>query len=98
MASTKSYRDFIIEQLSLLDDITCKSMMGEYLLYYKSTLFGGIYDDRFLVKTVESNKKYNMEEVIPYPNAKPMYLVEDVDNMDILKEIVLDTYNDLIIK
>ena len=98
MASTKGYRDFIIEQLSLLDDITCKSMMGEYLLYYKGTLFGGIYDDRFLVKIVESNKKYNMEEVIPYPNAKPMYLVEDVDNMDILKEIVLDTYNDLIIK
>ena len=98
MASTKSYRDFIIEQLSLLDDINCKSMMGEYLLYYKGTLFGGIYDDRFLVKIVESNKKYNMEEVIPYPNAKPMYLVEDVDNMDTLKEIVLDTYNDLIIK
>ncbi len=98
MASTKSYRDFIIEQLSLLDDITCKSMMGEYLLYYKGNLFGGIYDDRFLVKIVESNKKYNMEEVIPYPNAKPMYLVEDVDNMDALKEIVLDTYNDLIIK
>ena len=98
MASTKSYRDFIIEQLSLLDDINCKSMMGEYLLYYKGTLFGGIYDDRFLVKIVENNKKYNMEEVIPYPNAKPMYLVEDVDNMGTLKEIVLDTYNDLIIK
>ena len=98
MASTKSYRDFILEQLSTLDDITCKSMMGEYLLYYKGTLFGGIYDDRFLVKIVESNKKYNMEEVIPYPNAKPMYLMEDVDNMDTLKEIVLDTYNDLIIK
>ena len=98
MASTKSYRDFIIEQLSLLDNITCKSMMGEYLLYYKGTLFGGIYDDRLLVKIVDSNKKYNMEEVIPYPNAKPMYLVEDVDNMDTLKEIVLDTYNDLIIK
>ena len=98
MASTKSYRDFILEQLSTLDDITCKSMMGEYLLYYKGTLFGGIYDDRFLVKRVDGNKKYNMEEVIPYPNAKPMYLVEDVDNMDTLKEIVLDTYNDLIIK
>ena len=91
MASTKEYRDFILEQLSLLEDIICKPMMGEYLLYYKSILFGGVYDDRLLVKKVESNKEYNMEEVIPYKNAKPMYLVEDVDNMELLKNIVLDT-------
>ena len=50
MASTKDYKDFILEQLSLLDDITCKPMMGEYMLYYKGLLFGGIYDDRLLVK------------------------------------------------
>ena len=50
MASTKSYRDFILEQLRLLDNINCKSMMGEYLLYYNGILFGGIYDDRLLVK------------------------------------------------
>ena len=91
MASTKEYRDYILEQLSLLEDITCRPMMGEYLLYYNGTLFGGIYDDRLLVKKVESNKEYNMEEVIPYKNAKPMYLVEDVDNMELLKNIVLDT-------
>ena len=91
MASTKEYRDFILEQLSLLEDIICKPMMGEYLLYYNGTLFGGVYDDRLLVKKVESNKEYNMEEVIPYKNAKPMYLVEDVDNMELLKNIVLDT-------
>ena len=65
------------------------------LLYYKDTLFGGIYDDRFLVKRVETNKKYNMEEVIPYDKGKPMYLVDDIDNMDTLKEIVLDTYEGL---
>lgn len=98
MATTKDYRDFIIEQLSLLDDITCKPMMGEYLLYYKGILFGGIYDDRFLVKRVNSNQKYQMEESIPYPNAKPMYLVCDVDNRDLLKDIVFDTYQDLIKK
>ena len=91
MATNKDYKDFILEQLSLLDDITCKPMMGEYLLYYNGTLFGGIYDDRLLVKIVDSNKKYNMQEVIPYNGAKPMYFVDDVDSMNALKNIVLDT-------
>ena len=91
MATTKDYRDYILEQLNLLDNITCKSMMGEYLLYYNVVLFGGIYDDRLLVKIVDSNKKYNMQESIPYENAKPMYLVDDVDNQETLRDIVLDT-------
>ncbi len=95
MATTKEYKDFILEQLNLLDNITCKSMMGEYLLYYKGILFGGIYDDRLLVKIVNSNKKYNMQESIPYDNAKPMYLVDDVDNKELLKEIVIETCKDL---
>ena len=95
MASTKDYKEFIIEQLSVLNDITYKPMMGEYLLYYEGILFGGVYDDRLLVKIVENNKKYKMEEVIPYKNAKPMYLVDDVDNQDVLKEIVLDTCKSL---
>ena len=91
MATSKEYRDFILEQLNLLDNITCKSMMGEYLLYYKDLLFGGIYDDRLLVKIVDNNKKYNMQESIPYESAKPMYLVDDVDNKELLKEIVIET-------
>ena len=95
MATTKEYRDFILEQLNLLDNITCKSMMGEYLLYYNGILFGGIYDDRLLVKKVIGNKKYNMQESIPYQNAKSMYLVSDVDNPELLKDIVLDTYESL---
>ena len=95
MSTTKDYRDFILEQLNLLDNITCKSMMGEYLLYYNGILFGGIYDDRLLVKKVDSNKKYNMQESIPYESAKPMYLVDDVDNEEVLKDIVLDTCKDL---
>jgi len=95
MATTKDYKDFILEQLNLLDNITCKSMMGEYLLYYNGILFGGIYDDRLLVKIVYSNKKYNMQESIPYESAKPMYLVDDIDNQELLKDIVLDTYKDL---
>ena len=95
MATTKVYRDFILKQLNLLDNITCKSMMGEYLLYYNGILFGGIYDDKLLVKIVDSNKKYNMRESIPYESAKLMYLVDDVDNREILKDIVLDTCKDL---
>ena len=95
MGSTREYRDYVLEQLSILDDITCKPMMGEYLLYYKSVLFGGTYDDRLLVKIVDNNKKYNMTESIPYNGAKPMYLVDDIDNQDVLKDIVLDTYNDI---
>ena len=95
MSSTKEYKDYILEQLSLLDDISYKPMMGEYLLYYNSILFGGIYDDRLLVKKTQNNMKYNMQESIPYDGAKPMYLVDDVDNQEILKDIVINTYNDL---
>ena len=91
MATKKDYKDFIIDQLKVLDNIYYKPMMGEYLLYYNEVLFGGIYDDRLLVKKVDSNKKYNMQEVIPYENAKAMYLVEDVDNSEILRDIVIDT-------
>ena len=93
MATTKEYRDYVLGNIEL-DNITYKPMMGEYLLYYNNILFGGIYDDRLLVKKVDSNKKYNMEESIPYESAKPMYLV-DVDNKELLKEIILDTYKDL---
>ena len=96
MASTKEYKDYILEQLNVLDNITYKPMMGEYILYYNNIIFGGIYDDRLLVKIVENNKKYDMEMVIPYKSAKPMFLVEDVDNIDLLRNIVLDTYESLV--
>lgn len=96
MATTNEYKDFIIEQLSLLNDIAYKKMMGEYLLYYKDVLIGGIYDNRLLIKKVNENAKYNMKEVYPYKGAKFMYLIEDVDNKELLKEIILDTFNGLI--
>ena len=95
MASTKEYRDFVLEQLNELDSIECKPMMGEYLLYYKNILFGGIYDDRLLVKKTDTNNKYNLEESIPYDGAKAMYLV-DIDDKDKLESIIIDTYNGLI--
>lgn len=95
MASTKEYRDFVLEQLSIMNSITYKPMMGEYLLYYKNKLFGGIYDDRLLVKKVDNNSNFNMEEVIPYKNAKPMYLVDNIDDPEELRDIVITTYKDL---
>ena len=91
MATSKEYKDYILEQLNLLDNIACKSMMGEFLLYYNAVLFGGIYDNRLLIKVVENNKKYNMQEQIPYKGAKPMYLVDDVDNKELLKKIIIET-------
>ena len=91
MATSKEYKEFILEQLNLLYNITYKAMMGEFLLYYNNVLFGGIYDNRLLVKIVDTNKKYNMQEQIPYESAKPMYLVDDVDNKELLKEIVIET-------
>ena len=91
MATSKEYRDYVIDSLSLLDNITYKPMMGEYLLYRNGVLFGGIYDDRLLIKRVEDNKKYNLEEAIPYEGAKSMYLIDDIDDRELLRNIILDT-------
>ena len=90
MATTKGYKDYVLELLGTLDNITYKPMMGEYLLYYQGVLFGGVYDDRFLVKKVKTNEHWHMEEAIPYEGAKAMYLV-DIEDLDIIKEIVLCT-------
>lgn len=98
MATSKDYKDYILEQLNILGDITCRPMMGEYLLYYNDILFGGIYDNRLLVKIVNSNKKYNLQEQIPYESAKPMYFISDLDNIEKLSEIVVETCKDLPIK
>lgn len=70
-------------------------MMGEYLLYLNGILFGGIYDDRLLVKIVPENEQYKMSESIPYDGAKPMYLVEDVDDKEKLSKIVINTTDGL---
>lgn len=95
MASTKEYRDFILKQLSEAPDVTCRPMMGEFLLYSNGVLFGGIYDDRLLVKIVPENEHYEMTEEIPYDGAKSMYFVEDIDNKEKLAEIVKNTVKGL---
>ena len=98
MASTEEYRDFILEQLSEAPNITCRPMMGEFLLYSNDVLFSGIYDDRLLVKIVPGNEQYKMTEEIPYDGAKPMYFVEDTDNKEELVEIVKNTIEGLLKK
>ena len=95
MSSTKAYKDFILEQLSEIPNVTCRPMMGEFLLYSDGILFGGIYDDRLLVKIVPETTKYQMPEELPYDGAKPMYLVEDLDNKPLLTEILLATLTGL---
>ena len=90
MASGKDYLDFILEQLCLLDDISYKPMMGEYILYYQDRVFGGIYDNRFLVKPTASAKAMMPEAPyeFPYEGAKEMLLVENVDDKEFLRELI----------
>ena len=95
MSSNKQMKDFILEQLREVHDISCKPMMGEFLLYKNGTLFGGIYDNRFLIKKTNSNKNYFLHEEIPYQNAKAMYLVENIDDIDYLTKLIDETCNDL---
>ena len=97
MASSKEYLDFILEQLSDLEDITYRPMMGEYILYYRGKLIGGIYDDRFLVKPVKSavTMMPDARMELPYDGAKEMLLVEDVDDREFLQKLVRAMYPDL---
>ena len=97
MASSKDYLDFILEQLSELDDITYRAMMGEYIIYYRGKVVGGIYDDRFLVKPVKSAVKMMSEAglELPYEGAKEMLLVDNVENKEFLRNLLETMYEEL---
>ena len=97
MASSKEYLNFILEQLSGLEDITYRTMMGEYIIYYHGKIVGGIYDGRFLVKPVRSAIEYmpNAEYELPYDGAKEMLLVDDVDNKEYLTGLFNSMYDEL---
>ena len=88
MASTKEYLEFVLEQLSELTDISYRTMMGEYIIYYQGRVIGGIYDDRFLVKNTKAAKELMPDAPleVPYEGGKEMLLVEDIDNKAFLKE------------
>lgn len=97
MASTREYLDFVLEQLSGLDDISFRAMMGEFIIYYKGKIIGGVYDNRLLVKPVPAvlslvdAPRYEL----PYEGAKEMILVEDIDNKEFLARLVSSMYEEL---
>lgn len=92
MASSKEFLVFLVEQLrDYRGEITSRQMMGEYLIYADGVYFGGIFDDRFLVKKTKTNEKYALDEELPYDSAKPMYKVEEIDDVEYLAKLVEDT-------
>ena len=97
MTSSKDYLEYILEQLSDLDEISYRAMMGEYIIYYRGKIVGGIYDDRFLVKPVKSAMAMmpdaSME--LPYEGAKEMILIDDVEDRDFLSELLEAMYDEL---
>ena len=97
MASTKEYLDYIIEQLSDLEDISYRPMMGEYIIYYRGKVVGGIYDNRFLVKPVKSAMAMmpDADMELAYDGAKEMLLVDDVENREFLRELMEAMYEEL---
>ncbi len=97
MASSKAYLEFILEQLSDLEEISYRAMMGEYIIYYRGRIVGGIYDDRLLVKPVKAAITYMPEAVyeLPYEGAKEMLLVEDVDSKEYLTGLFQAMYEEL---
>ena len=97
MASSKEYLEYILEQLSTLDDISYRAMMGEYIIYYRGKIVGGIYDDRFLVKPTKSaiSMMSDADMELPYEGAKEMLLVDDVENREFLCELLEAMYPEL---
>lgn len=97
MASSKEYLDFIMDQLSDLQDVKYRAMMGEYIIYYHWKIVGGIYDDRFLVKPVKAavDLMPDAQKELPYEGAKEMLLVDDVDNREFLCNLLRAMYDEL---
>ncbi len=97
MASRKEYLDFIMDQLSGLEDVSHRTMMGEYILYYRGKVIGGIYDDRFLVKPTKSARSLMPEAPLqlPYAGAKEMLLVDNVENREFLQDLLKAMYDEL---
>ena len=97
MASSKEYLEFILEQVSELEEVTYRAMMGEYIIYYRGKIVGGIYDDRLLVKPVKSAIAFMPDAAyeLPYEGAKEMLLVDDVDNKDFITQLFNAMYDEL---
>jgi len=94
MASSKDYLEYVLGLLREVESVTYKKMMGEYILYKEVILFGGVYDNRFLIKKTKSLENSGLKEQIPYPSAKSMLLI-DSEDPDEIKRLVLLAINDL---
>ena len=97
MSSSVDYLSFVLDQLSSLDDVSYRAMMGEYIIYYRGKIVGGIYDDRFLVKETASSKAMMPDAAreIPYDGAKEMLLVEEIDNRGFVSKLIEAMYPEL---
>ena len=97
MASSKEYLHFILEQLSDLNAVSYRSMMGEFILYYRGKIVGGIYDDRLLVKKTRTALELMSEAIyaLPYEGAKEMLLVDEVDSKAFLTKLFEAMYDEL---
>ena len=97
MASSKEYLEFVLEQLSGLEDVSYRAMMGEYIIYYRGKIVGGIYDDRFLMKPVKAavDRMPEAELEVPYEGAKEMLLVDNVDDKEFLCSLLEAMYDEL---
>ena len=97
MASDKEYLDFILEQLSGLEEVSWRAMMGEYIVYYRGRVIGGVYDNRFLVKPPKTALAMmsEAERELPYEGAREMLLVDNVDNRAFLRELIEAMYDEL---
>ncbi len=97
MASTQEYLDFVLEQLSVLESVAYRKMMGEYVLYYREKVIGGIYNNRFLIKPVPAARALLPEAVyeLPYEGAKPMILVDRFEDKKFLAHLIISMYDEL---
>lgn len=97
MSSSRDFLDFVLEHLSSLPYITYRAMMGEFVIYYHGTVVGGVYDNRLLIKPTESVKKIipNAIMEVPYPGSKPMVMIDDIENPELLERVFNAVYNDL---
>ena len=97
MSSSKDFLDFVLDQLSRLSDITYRAMIGEYIIYYRGKIIGGIYDNRLLIKPTKSALEIisNPKMEIPYPNGKPMIMITDIENKELLESVFNTVYDEL---
>lgn len=97
MSSSKDFLEFVLDQLSVSPEITYRAMMGEFIIYYRGKIIGGIYDNRLLVKPTDSVLKIipNAKMEIPYPHGKPMVMIPDIEDPELLEKVFNTIYAEL---